>query len=72
MTNHCSSRHALVALAFGAVISLTVGHLIDLGVQTLGSGPASTAAVVGDLAGVAACLVSVALGLRFARAKRVN
>jgi hypothetical protein len=67
MTNHCTSNRILIAIAFSAVVSLTIGNLIDLGVQTLGSGPTSTAAVVGDLAGLVACLASVVLGRRFYR-----
>jgi hypothetical protein len=66
MTNYCSrSRLLILAVAFSAVASLMIGHLIDLGLETLGSGPASTGAVIGDLAGVVGCVVSVILGHRF-------
>jgi hypothetical protein len=67
MTNQCTRNRFLIALAFSAVISLTIGHLVDLAAQTLSSGPTSTAAVIGDLAGILACLASVLLGLRFYR-----
>jgi len=40
------------------------GHLVDLGTQILGSGPASTLAVVGDTAGLIACAISARYGLR--------
>jgi uncharacterized membrane protein len=71
MRKHLTSRRLLVPLACTAVVSLMIAHLIDLGTQTLGSGPASTAAVVGDLASLAGCALSVALGLRFAARSEV-
>ncbi|HEX4306485.1 MAG TPA: hypothetical protein VHZ54_10635 [Solirubrobacterales bacterium] len=57
----------IVPLAFTAAISLALGHAVDLGEQTLGSGPVSTAAVIGDLAGLLCCVASVVLGLRLLR-----
>jgi hypothetical protein len=72
MTNHCSPNPALIAVALSAVISMTIGQLVDLAVQTLGSGPTSTLAVVGNLAGAVACIASVALGLRFYRRGRAE
>ena len=53
-----------VPLAFTAAISLGLGHLTDLGVQLLGSGPTSTAALTGNVAGMAACILSVWFGAR--------
>jgi hypothetical protein len=71
MTNRCLSHRALfIAVAFSAVVSLTVAHLIDLGTQTLGSGHPSTVAIAGDLAGLLGCGVSVAFGVRLARRAR--
>jgi hypothetical protein len=67
MTNHCALNRILIAVACSAVVSLSIGHLIDLGVQTLGSGPISTGAVIGDIAGLVGCLASVILGRRLYR-----
>jgi hypothetical protein len=66
MKRKCSPSPLLVAIAFTAVISLAIGHSIDLGTQMLGSGPASTVAVVGDIAALICCALSVPLGRRFA------
>ncbi len=57
--------HLLIALTCTAVVSLVIGDSIDLGTQLLGAGPASTPAIVGDLAALFACAASVTLGVRF-------
>lgn len=59
----CISKNLTVVL-LTAVVSLTVAHLVDLGTLTFGSGPVSTWAVVGDLAGLAACAASAWFGVR--------
>lgn len=66
MTKRCAISRLLIPLAFSAVTSLAIAHLVDLGAQTLGAGRVSTVAVVGDLAGLLCCAVSVWLGLRLA------
>jgi hypothetical protein len=62
--------HNLVVLALTAVFSLAAAHLVDLGSQVLGSGPASTPALIGDIAGLICCAVSAAYGLRRVRGPR--
>jgi hypothetical protein len=56
--------HNLAVLALTAVFSLASAHLVDLGSQILGSGPASTPALIGDTAGLICCAVSAGYGLR--------
>jgi hypothetical protein len=58
--------HLLIIVACTGVVSLVIAHGIDLGTQVLGSGPASTGAIVGDVAGLLGCAISVLLGWRFA------
>jgi hypothetical protein len=70
MDNRLLSPRNLIAFALSAVFSLAAGHLVDLGAQVLGPGPASTPAVVGDLAGLAACAGSAWLGVRGLRRLR--
>jgi hypothetical protein len=64
MRNGRLTPNGLIILALTAVFSLAAGHLTDLGAQILGSGPASTPALVGDAAGLLACAVSARFGLR--------
>jgi hypothetical protein len=64
MRNGRLTTNALIGIALTAVFSLAAGHLVDLGSQVLGSGPASTPALVGDIAGLLACGASAWLGLR--------
>jgi hypothetical protein len=64
MRNGRLTTNALIGIALTAVFSLTAGHLVDLGSQVLGTGPASTPAVVGDIAGLLACGASAWFGLR--------
>jgi hypothetical protein len=59
----CISRNLTVVL-LTAVVSLTVAHLVGLGTMTLGSAPVSTWALVGNLAGLAACGASGWFGAR--------
>jgi hypothetical protein len=66
MKKKFAPSHLLIVVACTAVVSLVIGHSIDLGNQVLGSGPASTAATVGDIAALIGCVLSVALGRRFA------
>jgi hypothetical protein len=54
----------LVPALFSAAISLAIAHLVDAGVQVLGSGPVSTPALIGNLAGLAACALSIWVGAR--------
>jgi hypothetical protein len=70
MKNKLLSRRNLIVLALSAVVSLAVGHLISLGTQVLGTGPASTLVVIGDLAGLAAYVGSAWLGVRGLRRLR--
>jgi hypothetical protein len=70
MKKTCPPTPLLLAVACSAVIALALGHLIDLGVELLGSQPASTIAVVGNLAGLICCALSVPLGRRFASRPR--
>lgn len=66
MKKTCSPTPLLVAVACSAVIALAIAHSIDLGTELLGSQPASTIAVVGNIAGLICCALSVPLGRRFA------
>jgi hypothetical protein len=66
MKKRRSISHLLIVVACSAVVSLVIGDSIDLGTQLLGPGPASTAAIVGDLAALLGCTLSVTLGVRFA------
>ena len=63
MKRLCISRNLTVVL-LTAVVSLTAAHLVDLGTMTFGSGPVSTWAVIGNLAGLAACTASAWFGAR--------
>jgi hypothetical protein len=63
MKRLCISRNLTVVL-LTAVVSLTAAHLVDLGAMTFGSGPVSTWAVIGNLAGLAACAASAWFGAR--------
>jgi hypothetical protein len=65
MNKRRSLAHLLIVLACTAVVSLVIGNSIDLGTQLLGSGSASTPAIVGDVAALLACVASVTLGVRF-------
>jgi hypothetical protein len=65
MKNGRLTSNGLVIIALTAVVSLATGHLVDLGNQMLGSGPASTFALVGDFAGLVGCAVSAWLGVRY-------
>jgi hypothetical protein len=64
MTNERCTFNFLVPLAFSAAISLMLGHLVDLGIHLLGSGPFSTVSLIADLAGVAGCALSIWVGFR--------
>jgi hypothetical protein len=64
MKNGRISPNTLIIVALTAVVSLAAGHLVDLGTQVLGSGPASTPALIGDIAGLAACAISARFGWR--------
>jgi hypothetical protein len=64
MRNRRLTTDALIGIALTAVFSLAAGHLVDLGSQVLGSGPASTPALVGDIAGLVACAASAWFGVR--------
>jgi hypothetical protein len=67
MKNRRITTNGLIILALTAVFSLAAAHLVDLGTQLLGSGPTSTFALVGDIAGLLACAVSARFGLRHVR-----
>jgi hypothetical protein len=64
MRNGRLTSNGLIIIALTAVFSLAAGHLTDLGAQLLGSGPASTPALIGDGAGLIACALSARYGLR--------
>jgi hypothetical protein len=64
MRNGRLTSTGLITIAFTAVFSLAAGHLTDLSAQLLGSGPASTPALIGDGAGLIACALSALYGLR--------
>jgi hypothetical protein len=64
MRNGRLTPNGLIVIALTAVFSLAAGHLVDLGVQILGSGPTSTLVLVGDTAGLIACAISALFGLR--------
>jgi hypothetical protein len=64
MRNRRITPNVLIGIALTAVFSLAAGHLVDLGSQVLGSGPSSTPALVGDIAGLLACGASAWFGLR--------
>ena len=64
MTKSCRAVNILVPLLFSAVVSLLVGNLVHLGTWLLGSDPISTLSLVGSLAGVATCSLSLWFGLR--------
>lgn len=60
----------IVPLLLTAVVSLAIAQGLDLGHQTLGAGAGSTAAIVGDLAGLVGCAISARFGWRQLRATR--
>jgi hypothetical protein len=64
MTNERCTFNILVPLAFSAAISLMVGNLLALGIPLLGSGSISTPSLIGGLAGVAGCALSIWVGFR--------
>jgi hypothetical protein len=64
MRNGRLTTNVLIGIALTAVFSLTAGHLVDLGSQVTGSGPTSTPALVGDIAGLLACGASAWFGVR--------
>jgi hypothetical protein len=64
MKNGRFTSSGLIVVALTAVVSLAAGHLVGLGVQILGSGPTSTFALVGNIAGLIACAASGWFGLR--------
>jgi hypothetical protein len=64
MTNERCTFNILVPLAFSAAISLMLGQLIDLSIQLFGSGSISTPSLIGGLAGVAGCALSIWAGFR--------
>jgi hypothetical protein len=64
MTNVRRSHRLLVPLLFSTAVSLALAHLVDLSIQVLGSAPISTLAVIGNLAGLSACILSIAIGVR--------
>jgi hypothetical protein len=70
MRNGRLTSNGLVIIALTAVFSLATGHLIALGTELLGSGPASTLALVGDIAALLACAVSARFGVRHLRCSR--
>lgn len=70
MKSRFLSPRNLVVLALTAVFSLAVGHMVDLGNQLLGPGPASSVVVIADLAGLATCAGSAWLGVRGLRRLR--
>jgi hypothetical protein len=63
MNKHLTPRN-LIVLALTVVFSLACAQAIDLGSQFLGSGPASTPALIGDAAGLLGCALSARFGLR--------
>ena len=64
MRNGRLTPNGLIIIALTAVFSLTAAHLTDLGTQMLGSGAASTPALIGDVLGLLACAASARFGLR--------
>ena len=63
MKKHLTPNN-LIVLALTAVFSLACAQAIDLGSQILGSGTASTPALIGDAAGLLGCALSARFGLR--------
>jgi hypothetical protein len=64
MTNQRCHSNLLVPLAFSAAISLLLGHLVYLGVGLFGSGSVSTLSLIGAVAGVVGCALSIWVGFR--------
>ncbi|HEX4731501.1 MAG TPA: hypothetical protein VH299_09525 [Solirubrobacterales bacterium] len=64
MKNGRFISRGLIVIALTAVVSLAAGHLVGLGDQILGSGPTSTFALVGNIAGLIACAASGWFGAR--------
>jgi hypothetical protein len=64
MTNERCASNILVPLAFSAAISLLLGHLAYLGIGLLGFGSITTPSLIGSLAGVAGCAISIWAGFR--------
>jgi hypothetical protein len=65
MTKRCLTiTRRIIPIALTAVVSLTVAHGLDLGEQTLGGGPSSTVAIIGDGAGLICCAISAWFGMR--------
>jgi hypothetical protein len=64
MTKRICISDSLVVVLLTAVVSLASAQLVALGTEALGSGPVSTFAVVGNVAGLVACAGSAWLGFR--------
>jgi hypothetical protein len=65
MTNARCTFNILVPLAFSAAISLMLGQLVNLSIQLFGSGGISALPLIGDLAGIAGCALSIWVGCRW-------
>jgi hypothetical protein len=71
MTKRCLTINRLfIPLALTAVVSLAIAQGLNLGHQTLGAGHGSTAAMLGDIAGLIGCAISARFGLRQLRRTR--
>jgi hypothetical protein len=64
MTHERCTPNILVPLAFSAAIALMLGHLVYLGVGLFGGGSVTTLSLIGSLAGVAGCALSIWVGFR--------
>ena len=58
------TSNVLVAIALSAVFSLAIAHGIDLARLAFGSGPTSSWAIAGSVAGLITCAISAVYGLR--------
>ncbi len=54
----------ILPFALGGVVSLAIGQATDLGYQTLGNGPGSTAPIIGDSLGLLVCAVATWIAVR--------
>jgi hypothetical protein len=64
MTNERCAPNILVPLAFSAAISLLLGHLVYLAIGLSGAGSITTLSLIGSIAGVAGCALSIWVGYR--------
>jgi hypothetical protein len=64
MSKHTAFICRILPFALGGLVSLTIAQATDLGYQTLGNGPGSTAPIIGDAIGLLACGIAAVVAFR--------